>query len=43
MKVQKPMRRLLLVGVGPRLLGAVLIAALLWAGFIWATSTPGAL
>lgn len=33
--------RLLLVGAGPRLLGAAVVAALLWAGFFWATATPG--
>jgi hypothetical protein len=37
------MLRLLLLGVGPRLVGAALIVAALWAGFFWATSTPGAL
>ena len=35
--------RLLLIGVGPRLAGAALIVAALWAGFFWATSTPGGL
>ena len=35
--------RLLLVGAGPRLAGAALIVAVLWAGFFWATATPGAL
>lgn len=35
--------RLLLVGAVARLAGAVIIVALLWAGFFWATSTPGAL
>lgn len=30
--------RLLLLGAGPRLLGAGLIVALLWAGFFWAIS-----
>ncbi len=37
------MLRLLLVGAGARLAGAALIVAALWAGFFWATSTPGAL
>ena len=37
------MFRLLLLGVGPRLAAATLVAAALWAGFFWATSTPGAL
>lgn len=32
---------LLLVGAGPRLAGAALIVAALWAGFFWATATPG--
>ena len=43
MKVQRSMVRLLLLGAGPRLVGAALIVAALWAGFFWATSTPGAL
>jgi len=38
-----PMIRLLLVGAGPRLIGAGLVVAALWAGFFWATTTPGAL
>ena len=33
--------RLLPLGAGPRLAGAALIVAALWAGFFWATSTPG--
>lgn len=33
--------RLLLVGAAPRLAGAALIVALLWAGFFWATASPG--
>ena len=33
----------LLLGAGPRLAGAALIVAALWAGFFWATSTPGSL
>ncbi len=37
------MRGMLLIGVGPRLAAAVLIAMLLWAMFFWATSTPGSL
>ena len=32
--------RLLPLGAGPRLAGAALIVAALWAGFFWATSTP---
>ena len=43
MMAQRSMVRLLLLGAGPRLAGAALIVALLWAGFFWATSTPGAL
>jgi len=35
--------RPLLVGAIPRLAGAALVVAALWAGFFWATSTPGAL
>lgn len=35
--------RLLLVGVVPRLAVAGMIVALLWAGFFWATRTPGGL
>lgn len=35
--------RLLLVGAGPRLAGAAFLILLLWLGFYWATSTPGAL
>lgn len=36
-------RGMLLIGAGPRLAGAALIAMLLWALFFWATSTPGSL
>ncbi len=43
MKADRAMVRLLLLGAGPRLAGAALIVAALWAGFFWATSTPGAL
>lgn len=43
MKDQGPILRLLLVGAGPRLACAALVAALLWAGFFWATSSPGTL
>ena len=43
MKERPSTLRLLLLGAGPRLIGAALIVALLWAGFFWATSTPGAL
>ena len=38
-----PMLRLLLLGAGLRLAAAALIVAVLWAGFFWATGTPGAL
>jgi len=43
MTVRKPMLRLLAVGAGPRVVGAALIVAALWAGFFWATSSPGGL
>ena len=43
MKVQRSMVGLLLLGAGPRLIAAALVVAALWAGFLWATSTPGAL
>ena len=33
--------RLLAVGAGLRLAGAALVAAALWSGFFWATSTSG--
>lgn len=42
MNAQKTVR-LLLVGAGARMVGALIIVAALWAGFFWATSTPGAL
>ncbi len=35
--------RLLLLGLMPRLAGAALVIAALWAGFFWATARPGAL
>ena len=35
--------RPLLIGVGPRLAIATIIATLLWLGFAWATVNPGAL
>lgn len=42
MRMQRiPSLRLLSLGAGPRLVGAALVAAVLWAGFFWATSTPG--
>lgn len=43
MRSPSGLRRLLLVGAGPRLAVAVLIVLLLWAGFFWATATPGGL
>ena len=36
-----PWFRLLAVGASVRLAGATLVLAALWAGFFWATSTPG--
>jgi hypothetical protein len=33
---------LILLGALPRLAGAGLVVAALWAGFVWATYTPGA-
>lgn len=33
--------RLLLLGAGPRLLGAAGVVAALWAGFYWATRALG--
>lgn len=33
--------RLLLFGVGVRLVGAALVVIMLWAGFIWATADTG--
>ncbi len=39
---RRPALRLLLSGAGLRLAGATVIVAVLWAGFFWATSTPGA-
>lgn len=43
MRVRKTEIRLLLLGALPRLAGATLIVAALWAGFLWATSPPGGL
>lgn len=42
MSARPSIPRLLLAGAGPRLAVAVLVAGLLWAGFFWATATPGA-
>ena len=36
MKQQAIARRLFLIGAGPRLLGATVLVALLWAGYFWA-------
>ena len=36
-----PMLHLLLLSAGPRLVGATLVIALLWALFFWATSNIG--
>ena len=36
-----PWFRLLAAGAVARLAGATLVLAALWAGFFWATSTPG--
>ena len=41
MTAHRATARLLLLGAGPRLTGAMLIVAALWLGFFWATSTPG--
>lgn len=43
MSNRRPALRLLLLGSGPRLVGAALIVAVLWAGFFWATLSPGTL
>lgn len=37
MTLRLTMLRLLLLGAGPRLAASALIAAVLWAGFFWAT------
>lgn len=42
MKAERPSpRRLLLLGAGSRLIVAAIVAALLWAGFFWATARLG--
>ena len=41
MRPRAPSIRLLPLGAGPRLAGAAVIVAALWAAFFWATSTPG--
>jgi hypothetical protein len=33
--------RLLLTGIGPRLAVAILVSAVLWGGFFWATAGVG--
>ena len=38
MRMRSPSLWLLPLGAGPRLVGAALIVAVLWAGFFWATS-----
>ena len=38
MTEQQPMLRLLFLGVGPRLVAAAVVVALLWLGFFWATA-----
>ncbi|MEM6491308.1 MAG: hypothetical protein AAF684_05310 [Pseudomonadota bacterium] len=43
MKPRVTALRLILLGAGPRLAAAALVVALIWAGFFWATWTPGAL
>ena len=43
MKNDKILLRPLLIGVGPRLVIATIIATLLWLGFAWATASLGAL
>ncbi len=37
----RSMLRLLSLGAGPRIAGAAIVIALLWAGFLWAIATPG--
>ena len=36
-------KRLLLIGAGPRVAGAMVIIVFLWLGYLWATATPGSL
>jgi hypothetical protein len=43
MRARSSVIHLLLLGAGPRLAGAALIVAVIWAGFFWATTAPGAL
>ena len=43
MSVNDTAKRLILVGAMPRLGVAALIVGMLWAGFFWATATPGGL
>ena len=42
MSARRPAIRLLLLGAVHRLALAALVVALLWAGLVWATVTPGA-
>jgi hypothetical protein len=42
MSARGTIARLLLTGAGPRLAGAAVIVLLLWAGFFWAITPPGA-
>ena len=43
MMARRAKLRMLLVGAAPRMVGAAVVVAALWAGFFWASSTPGAL
>tara|TARA_B110000503_G_C6903702_1_gene311809 strand:- start:327 stop:500 length:174 start_codon:yes stop_codon:yes gene_type:complete len=43
MTKDKIFHRPLLIGVGPRIAVAIIVAALLWLGFVWATTYPGTL
>ncbi|MEM8787109.1 MAG: hypothetical protein AAGE76_02505 [Pseudomonadota bacterium] len=43
MRTRDKVLSLVLVGAAPRLVGAALVVALLWAGLLWATSSPGPL
>ena len=42
MKRENVSLRLLLIGAGPRLAVACLVVAVLWLGFLWATTKFGA-
>ena len=41
MMMRRPELHILLTGASLRLSVAAIIIAALWAGFVWATSTPG--